>query len=160
MHPRKGEQSATNAIGLICCCRQLRREANSLFYSTATFEMELAMPYSHEAAIVAIRAERCARITSIQTSMLSVEFQYIHWAYLAKWFQEEVEPQGRANANAFPALNTVHVKGSRLQLSALSSDTRAHLVRALRLVYGKPAIEVVFEAGLEGTLRAADDGQP
>ncbi|KAI4714532.1 hypothetical protein J4E89_000212 [Alternaria sp. Ai002NY15] len=160
MHPRKGEQSATNPIGLICCCRQLRHEANSLFGSTATFGMELAMPYSHEAAIAAIGAERCARITSIQISLLSVEFQYVHWAYPAKWFQEEVELQGRDNANAFPALNTVHAKGSRLQLSLLSSDTRADLVRAFRLVYGKPAIEIAFETGLEGILRAADDGQP
>ena len=160
MHPQKGEQSATNPIGLICCCRQLHREANSLFYTTATFEMEMALPYSYEAAIVAIGAERCARITSIQISLLSVEFQYVHWAYPAKSFEEEIELQGRANANAFPALNTVHVKGSRLQLSLLSSDTRADLVRAFRLVHGKPAIEIVFEAGLEGILRAADDGQP
>ena len=146
MHPRKGEQSATNPIGLICCCRQLRHEANSLFISTATFEMELAMPHSHEAAIVAIGAERCARITSIQISLLSVEFQYVHWRYPVTVFQGRVERQGRANAKALPALNTVHVKASRLQLSALSPDSRASLVRAVRLVYAKTALEVIFEA--------------
>ena len=146
MRPRKGEQSATNPIGLICCCQQLRREANSLFISTATFEMELVIPYSHEAAFVAIGAERCARITSIQISLLSVEFQYVHWRYPARIFQDRVGRQRRANAKALPALKSVHVKDSRLQSSALSPDTRASLVRVLRLIYAKTALEVIFEA--------------
>jgi hypothetical protein len=160
IHAQRGEESSTNPIRLIHCCRQLRHEAYALFFPTATFDLRNAYEFDYKDITVAIGAKLCAQITSIQVCLYLAELLSRFWImHPFDLPSSGVMRQRCDNRVALPALKSVHVKGAKLRLSERSSKTRDDLVSLLCFALGKRELDVLFEAELQELFRAASDGE-
>jgi len=117
------------------------------------------VPSSHRPATLSVGAELCAQITSIQISLYLAELQREDLGNPMTLAYDNIERQRLGNTEALPALSTIYVKGTELQLSSRGRWAKTSIAHALRFSFEKSVLEVRFVVELDRILRAAPDSQ-